>query len=155
MQRTRQDFEQQEERDLASYALKSASSRGRRRAEPEDPHRTGFARDRDRVIHSGAFRRLEYKTQVLVNGTGDNYRTRMTHTLEVTQIARSIGRALRLNETLVETVALCHDIGHPPFGHSGEEELRELMADHGGFEQTRRRCAPSTCSNRPTPAASD
>jgi dGTPase len=134
MQRTRQDFEEQERRDLAPYASKSRDSRGRRHAEPEDPHRTAFARDRDRVIHSGAFRRLEYKTQVLVNGTGDNFRTRMTHTLEVAQIARSVGRALGLNETLVETVALAHDLGHPPFGHSGEEELRELMLDHGGFE---------------------
>jgi dGTPase len=134
MQRTREDFEELERRDLAPYAAKSGASRGRKHPEPQDPHRTDFARDRDRIVHSGAFRRLEYKTQVLVNGTGDNYRTRMTHTLEVTQIARSIGRALRLNETLVETVALCHDIGHPPFGHSGEEELRELMADHGGFE---------------------
>jgi dGTPase len=134
MQRTRQEFDELERRDLAPYALKSADSRGRRSPEPEDPHRTAFARDRDRVIHSGAFRRLEYKTQVLVNGTGDNYRTRMTHTLEVAQIARSVGRALGLNETLVETVALAHDLGHPPFGHSGEEELRELMKEHGGFE---------------------
>jgi len=134
MQRTRQEFDEIERRDLAPYALRAAASRGRRHPEPEDPHRTAFARDRDRVIHSGAFRRLEYKTQVLVNGTGDNFRTRMTHTLEVAQIARSVGRALGLNETLVETVALAHDLGHPPFGHSGEEELRELMADHGGFE---------------------
>src|SRR5687767_4622094 len=101
MQRTRQQFEQSVERDLAHYAVKSAASRGRKRAEAEDPHRTAFMRDRDRVIHSGAFRRLEYKTQVLVNGTGDNYRTRMTHTLEVSQMARSVGRALGLNESLV------------------------------------------------------
>lgn len=134
MQRTREDFEELERRDLARFALKSAESRGRRHPEPLDPHRPDFARDRDRIVHSGAFRRLEYKTQVLVNGTGDNYRTRMTHTLEVAQIARSVGRALGLNEALVETVALCHDIGHPPFGHSGEEELRDLMRDHGGFE---------------------
>lgn len=134
MQLTRDQFEERERRDLAPYALLSARSRGRRHAETEDPHRTAFMRDRDRVIHSGAFRRLEYKTQVLVNGTGDNYRTRLTHTLEVAQIARSVGRALGLNEALVETVALAHDIGHPPFGHSGEEELRELMHAHGGFE---------------------
>jgi dGTPase len=130
----RAEFEELESRDLAPYALLSSASRGRKRPEPPDPHRTDFARDRDRIVHSGAFRRLEYKTQVLVNGTGDNFRTRMTHTLEVAQIARSIGRTLQLNETLVEAVALCHDIGHPPFGHSGEEELRELMAEHGGFE---------------------
>ncbi len=134
MQRTRQEFEAIERRDLAPYALTAAGSRGRKHAEPEDPHRTAFARDRDRVIHSGAFRRLEYKTQVLVNGTGDNYRTRMTHTLEVAQMARSVGRALGLNESLVETVGLAHDLGHPPFGHSGEEELRDLMVDHRGFE---------------------
>jgi dGTPase len=134
MPRTRADFEEIERRDLAAYALLSGASRGRKHPEPPDPHRTDFARDRDRIVHSGAFRRLEYKTQVLVNGTGDNFRTRMTHTLEVAQIARSIGRTLQLNESLVEAVALCHDIGHPPFGHSGEEELRELMAEHGGFE---------------------
>ena len=134
MPRMRAEFEELESRDLAPYALLSSASRGRKRPEPPDPHRTDFARDRDRIVHSGAFRRLEYKTQVLVNGTGDNFRTRMTHTLEVAQIARSIGRTLQLNETLVEAVALCHDIGHPPFGHSGEEELRELMAEHGGFE---------------------
>ncbi|MSR46280.1 MAG: deoxyguanosinetriphosphate triphosphohydrolase [Planctomycetes bacterium] len=134
MQRTRHQFEEAEARDLAPYACKSTASRGRKLAEAEDPHRTAFMRDRDRVIHSGAFRRLEYKTQVLVNGTGDNYRTRMTHTLEVAQIARSVGRALGLNESLVETVGLAHDLGHPPFGHSGEEELRELMHAHGGFE---------------------
>jgi dGTPase len=134
MQRNREHFEERERRELAPFAVKSAESRGRRRPEPEDPHRTAFTRDRDRVIHCAAFRRLEYKTQVLVQGTGDNFRTRMTHTLEVAQIARSIGRALGLNETLVETVALAHDLGHPPFGHSGEEELRELMQEHGGFE---------------------
>ncbi len=134
MQRTRQEFEELEQRDLAPFALKSVHSRGRRHAEGEDPHRTAFMRDRDRVIHSGAFRRLEYKTQVLVNGTGDNYRTRMTHTLEVAQLARAVGRALRLNEALVEAIGLAHDLGHPPFGHSGEEELRELMDQHGGFE---------------------
>ncbi|MBL8844030.1 MAG: deoxyguanosinetriphosphate triphosphohydrolase [Planctomycetes bacterium] len=134
MQRTRQEFEELERRDLAPFALKAAESRGRRHPESEDPHRTAFGRDRDRVVHSGAFRRLEYKTQVLVNGTGDNYRTRMTHTLEVAQLARAVGRALRLNEPLVEAIGLSHDLGHPPFGHSGEEELRELMVDHGGFE---------------------
>ena len=131
---TRGELEAREEQWLSSYAMKSKDTRGRQHPEPEDPSRTVYRRDRDRIIHSTAFRRLEYKTQVFVNHEGDYYRTRLTHTLEVAQIAVSIARALRLNEDLVEAVALAHDIGHPPFGHAGEDALRALMADHGGFD---------------------
>jgi len=114
--------------------MKSRDTKGRQHPEPEDPFRTVYRRDRDRIIHTTAFRRLEYKTQVFVNHEGDHYRTRLTHTLEVAQIAVSIARVLRLNEDLVEAVALAHDIGHPPFGHAGEDALRELMEGHGGFD---------------------
>ena len=131
---TREELEARELQWLAPYAMKSRQTRGRHYPEPEDPLRTVYRRDRDRLIHSTAFRRLEYKTQVFVNHEGDYYRTRLTHTLEVAQIAVSIARALRLNEDLVDTVALAHDIGHPPFGHAGEDALRILMGDHGGFE---------------------
>jgi len=131
---SREELEQREERWLAPYAMKSCNTRGRQHPEPEDPHRTVYRRDHDRIIHTTAFRRLEYKTQVFVNHEGDHYRTRLTHTLEVAQIAVSIARALRLNEDLVEVVSLAHDIGHPPFGHAGEDALRELMQDHGGFD---------------------
>ncbi|MFH1858028.1 MAG: deoxyguanosinetriphosphate triphosphohydrolase [Candidatus Omnitrophota bacterium] len=127
------EIEQNEEKLLAPYAVKSRNSRGREHPEKEHPYRPCYQRDRDRIIHTTAFRRLEYKTQVFVNHEGDNYRTRLTHTIEVSQIARSIGRALRLNEDLIETLALAHDIGHGPFGHAGEEALREMMKDHGGF----------------------
>ncbi|MBI3331213.1 MAG: deoxyguanosinetriphosphate triphosphohydrolase [Candidatus Omnitrophica bacterium] len=130
----REDLEAREERWLAPYAMKSRRTRGRQHPEPEDPYRTVYRRDRDRIIHTTAFRRLEYKTQVFVNHEGDYYRTRLTHTLEVAQIAVSIARVLRLNEDLVEAVALAHDIGHPPFGHAGEDALHELMAGHGGFD---------------------
>jgi len=119
---------------LAPYAMKSADSLGRRYHEKEHSYRTAFQRDRDRIIHSTAFRRMEYKTQVFVNHEGDHYRTRLTHTIEVTQIARTIGRALRLNEDLIEAIALAHDLGHTPFGHAGEEALQNLMKDYGGFE---------------------
>ncbi len=119
---------------LAPYAAKSAQSHGRVYPEKEHPYRTAFQRDRDRIIHSSAFRRLEYKTQVFVNHEGDYYRTRLTHSLEANQIARVIARMLRLNSDLVETITLAHDLGHTPFGHAGEDELRELMADHGGFD---------------------
>ena len=119
---------------LASYAMKSENSQGRVYPEEEHPYRTVFQRDKDRIIYSTAFRRLEYKTQVFVNHEGDYYRTRLTHTLEVAQISRTIARALRLNEDLVETIALAHDLGHTPFGHSGEEVMNELMKDYGGFD---------------------
>lgn len=130
----RQEIEELEIETLAPYAMKARSSRGRAHKEEEHPYRSCYQRDRDRIIHSTAFRRLEYKTQVFVNHEGDYYRTRLTHTLEVTQIATSIARALRLNADLVEAIALAHDIGHPPFGHSGEDELHELMKEHGGFD---------------------
>ncbi len=122
-----------EEKYLAGYAMKSSDSKGRVHKEAEHPYRSAYQRDRDRVIHSAAFRRLEYKTQVFVNHEGDYYRTRLTHTLEVSQIARTIAYALRLNTDLVEAIALAHDLGHTPFGHSGEDALNELMAKFGGF----------------------
>jgi len=118
---------------LADYAAKSHHSRGRRHKEEEHPYRSAYQRDRDRIIHSAAFRRLEYKTQVFVNHEGDYYRTRLTHTLEVAQIARTIASALRLNTDLVEAIALAHDLGHTPFGHAGEDALNELLAKTGGF----------------------
>ena len=130
----REELEAREEQWLAPYAMKSRHTRGRQHQEPEDPYRTVYRRDRDRLVHTTAFRRLEYKTQVFVNHEGDHYRTRLTHTLEVAQIAVSIARILRLNEDLVEAVALAHDLGHPPFGHAGEDALRELMEGHGGFD---------------------
>ena len=129
--------EQFEMDNLASYAQKSAASRGRQFPEPRHSSRTEFQRDRDRIVHSRSFRRLEYKTQVFLNGTGDHYRTRLTHTIEVAAIARTIARALRLNEDLSEAIALAHDLGHSPFGHSGERTLNRLMKNHGGFEHNR------------------
>jgi len=134
MQRTRGQMEEQECAMLASYAQKSGESAGRKHREPRHPYRTEYQRDRARIIHSRAFRRLEYKTQVFLNGTGDHLRTRLTHTIEVAQISRSIARALALNEDLAEAIALAHDLGHAPFGHSGEEMLDSLMRDDGGFE---------------------
>lgn len=122
-----------EEKTLAPYAIKSKDSRGRLYPETEHPMRGHYQRDRDRIIHSTAFRRLEYKTQVFVNHEGDYYRTRLTHTLEVTQIARSVAKVLKLNEDLVEAISLAHDLGHTPFGHSGEEILDEIMKRYGGF----------------------
>ncbi len=119
---------------LAPWAMKSRDSLGRLHGEDEHPYRSAFQRDRDRIIHCKAFRRLEYKTQVFLNHEGDHYRTRLTHTLEVAQISRTIARALGLNEDLTEAIALAHDLGHTPFGHSGEEALREVMEGHGGFE---------------------
>ncbi|MFH1868302.1 MAG: deoxyguanosinetriphosphate triphosphohydrolase [Candidatus Omnitrophota bacterium] len=122
------------EKYLAPYAMKSEYSKGRKHKEPEHPYRSMYQRDRERIIHTTAFRRLEYKTQVFVNHEGDHYRTRLTHTLEVAQIARTIARALSLNEDLAESIALAHDLGHTPFGHSGEDTLTEIMREHGGFE---------------------
>ncbi|MCG8431759.1 MAG: deoxyguanosinetriphosphate triphosphohydrolase [Candidatus Omnitrophica bacterium] len=118
---------------LAPYAMKSSGSKGRRYKEPEHPYRLAYQRDRDRIIHSAAFRRLEYKTQVFVNHEGDYYRTRLTHTIEVSQIARTIANVLGLNVDLTEAIALAHDLGHTAFGHSGEEALNELMEGFGGF----------------------
>ncbi|MCB2101851.1 MAG: deoxyguanosinetriphosphate triphosphohydrolase [Rhodobacterales bacterium] len=118
----------------APYACDPAHSRGRLHAEPESATRTCFQRDRDRIIHSAAFRRLEYKTQVFVNHEGDFFRTRLTHSLEVAQIARSVCRVLGLNDDIAEALALAHDLGHPPFGHAGEDALKEMMADFGGFD---------------------
>ncbi|MFC1668883.1 deoxyguanosinetriphosphate triphosphohydrolase [Spirochaetota bacterium] len=122
---------------LAPYAACSENSRGREHKEKHHPYRTEYQRDRERIIHSRAFRRLEYKTQVFINHEGDHYRTRLTHTIEVAQIARTIARALRLNEDLSESIALAHDLGHTPFGHAGEKELNLLLKDHGGFEHNR------------------
>jgi dGTPase len=119
---------------LAPFAAHSSKSRGRRHPEPAAGARSEFQRDRDRIIHSTAFRRLEYKTQVFLNHEGDLFRTRLTHSIEVAQIARTLARSLRLNEDLVEAVSLAHDLGHTPFGHVGQDVLNECMKDHGGFE---------------------
>lgn len=120
--------------ELAPYAVSSANSRGRRHGDQPPSYRSEFQRDRDRIVHSTAFRRLEYKTQVFVNHEGDLFRTRLTHSLEVAQIARGIARALHLNEDLVEAISLAHDLGHTPFGHAGQDALNECMRAHGGFE---------------------
>src|ERR1700690_942630 len=134
MPRTRQELEQIERQGLAPYAQFSGDTRGREHLEPPPEWRTHYQRDRDRVIHSRAFRRLEYKTQVFLNGTGDHLRTRLTHTMEVASISRTIARALGLNEDLAEAIAPAHDLGHSPFGHSGEKTLDELMREYGGFD---------------------
>jgi dGTPase len=133
----REDLERREQEMLAPYAVKSAHAGGRVYPEEEHPFRLAFQRDRDRIVHSTAFRRLEYKTQVFVNHEGDHFRTRLTHTLEVAQIARTIARSLRLNEDLTEAIALAHDLGHPPFGHAGERAMNEMMQPYGGFEHNR------------------
>ncbi len=125
------------ERHLADHAQRSSDSRGRRHPEHEHPYRSVYQRDRDRIIHCRAFRRLEYKTQVFVNHEGDHYRTRLTHSIEVSQIGRTVARALSLNEDLVESLALSHDLGHTPFGHLGEDVLDRLMDGHGGFNHNR------------------
>ncbi|HFE66738.1 MAG TPA: deoxyguanosinetriphosphate triphosphohydrolase [Chloroflexi bacterium] len=129
----REKLEEMEQTNLAPYGLKSNQSKGRVYPEPESKTRTAFERDRDRIIHTTAFRRLEYKTQVFVYYEGDHYRTRLTHTLEVAQLGRSMARGLGCNEALTEAICLAHDLGHPPFGHAGEHALNMLMQDYGGF----------------------
>lgn len=131
---TRQDREALEARTLAPYACRSAETRGRKYAESRHSRRTDFQRDRDRIVNCRSFRRLEYKTQVFVNGTQDHYRTRLTHTIEMTSVAQTLARALRVNEDLTAAIALAHDIGHSPFGHSGERALDARMQGHGGFD---------------------
>ena len=135
--RTREAYGKEEEARLAPYAQRSQRSRGRVHPEPEHAYRTAFQRDRDRIVHSRAFRRLEYKTQVFIHHEGDHYRNRLTHTLEGSQIARTIARALRANEDLAEAVALAHDLGHTPFGHAGERVLDGLLDAAGGFDHNR------------------
>lgn len=135
--RTRIQYQELEDKLLAPYGMRSADSEGREHSEEEHEYRTAFQRDRDRVVHSNAFRRLEYKTQVFVYHEGDHYRTRLTHSLEGSQIARSIARMLGLNEDLAEAIILAHDLGHTPFGHSGEIVLNKLMKEFGGFEHNR------------------
>ncbi len=134
---SRQEIEEIEDRSLAPYAVRSRDSKGRAYLDNEPEYRTAFQRDRDRILHTTAFRRLEYKTQVFINFEGDYFRTRLTHTLEVAQIGRTIARALGANEDLVEAICLAHDLGHSPFGHAGEYTLRRLMKDHGGFDHNK------------------
>jgi dGTPase len=134
---SRQELEEIEDRSLAPYSVRSKDSKGRAYLDTEPDYRTVFQRDRDRVLHTTAFRRLEYKTQVFINFEGDYFRTRLTHTLEVTQVGRTIARAMGANEDLVEAICLAHDLGHSPFGHAGEFTLRKLMKDFGGFDHNR------------------
>ena len=140
MIRSRADLEAREARDLAPWACRSSDHHGRPHPQTRHDLRTEFQRDRDRVLHSRAFRRLEYKTQVFVNGTADHYRTRLTHTMEMTAVSRTLARALGANEELSEAIALAHDIGHSPFGHSGEAALDELMRNEGGFDHNKQSC---------------
>ncbi|MDP3184273.1 MAG: deoxyguanosinetriphosphate triphosphohydrolase [Anaerolineales bacterium] len=134
---SRQQLEEIEDRSLAPYGMRSKDSKGRAYLDNEPDYRTAFQRDRDRIIHTTAFRRLEYKTQVFINYEGDYFRTRLTHTLEVAQIGRTIARALGANEDLIEAICLAHDLGHSPFGHSGEVTLARLMKDYGGFDHNK------------------
>jgi dGTPase len=134
MQVTREDHERHEDAFLATYAMRSHASRGRVYPEDEHPYRTAYQRDRDRIIHTTAFRRLEYKTQVFVYSEGDHYRNRLTHSVEVAQIGRTLARSLGCNEDLTEAICLGHDLGHPPFGHTGEETLNDLMRATGGYD---------------------
>lgn len=134
---TRAKLEAREDAFLAEYAMRSSQSRGRRYPEEEHPYRTAYQRDRDRVIHTTAFRRLDYKTQVFVYSEGDHYRNRLTHSVEVAQIGRTLARSLGCNEDLTEAICLAHDLGHPPFGHVGEATLNQLMADQGGYDHQR------------------
>ena len=134
---TRAELDAYEDRQLAPYGLRSRNTRGREFPDDEPEYRTSFQRDRDRILHTTAFRRLEYKTQVFINYEGDYYRTRLTHTLEVSQIGRTLARALGANEDLTEGICLAHDLGHPPFGHSGEVALAGLMKEHGGFDHNK------------------
>jgi dGTPase len=134
---TREKLETIEDQTLAPYGIRSMLSKGRAYQEDEPGYRTAFQRDRDRILHTTAFRRLEYKTQVFINYEGDYYRTRLTHTLEVAQVGRTIARALGANEDLIEAICLAHDLGHSPFGHSGESALNRLMKDHGGFDHNK------------------
>src|SRR6266536_2172344 len=131
------DWLEREEQLLAPYAMRTRDSRGRRHPETPHPFRSLYTRDRDRIVHSTAFRRLMYKTQVLVTQTNDHHRTRLTHTLEVTMISRTVARRLCLNEDLTEAIALSHDLGHPAFVHAGEDALGACMREHGGFEHNR------------------
>jgi dGTPase len=134
---SRQELEENEDRSLAPYGVRSKDSKGRAYLDNEPDYRTSFQRDRDRVLHTTAFRRLEYKTQVFINFEGDYFRTRLTHTLEVAQVGRTIARALGANEDLVEAICLAHDLGHSPFGHAGESTLARLMKDYGGFDHNK------------------
>lgn len=134
MQTTRAQLESREEAALAPYAMRNSHSRGRVYPEDEHAYRTAYQRDRDRIVHTTAFRRLEYKTQVFVYSEGDHYRNRLTHSIEVAQIGRTLARALGCNEDLIEAICLAHDLGHPPFGHTGETTLNSLMRDYGGYD---------------------
>jgi dGTPase len=134
---TREKLDEIEAQSLAPYGLRSSETKGRKYEDHEPDYRTSFQRDRDRILHTTAFRRLEYKTQVFINYEGDYFRTRLTHTLEVAQIGRTLARALGANEDLVEAICLAHDLGHPPFGHSGEVILNKLMKDYGGFDHNK------------------
>lgn len=134
---TRQQLEENEDKSLAPYGMRSRDTKGRAYLDSEPEYRTSFQRDRDRILHTTAFRRLEYKTQVFINFEGDHFRTRLTHTLEVAQVGRTLARALGGNEDLVEAICLAHDLGHSPFGHSGEVALARLMKDYGGFDHNK------------------